>query len=313
MSAFTVAVVQAGSVLFDKAACLDKVDAFTGQAAERGARLVVFPEAFVSGYPKGLDFGARLGFRLPEGRQQYRRYHESAVEVAGPDGAVLSGIAERHGVHLVVGVIEREGGTLYCSTLTYSPEGMLIGRHRKLMPTAVERLVWGCGDGSDVSVIDTPLGKIASAICWENYMPQLRLAYYARGVQLYCAPTVDDRDTWLATMRHIAAEGRCFVLSAVQSLDRSALPEDYAYSPPHDTPEQVIKGGSVIVGPLGTVLAGPAAPGETVLTAEVDLAHIVEAQFDMDVVGHYARPDVFQLTVHDRSLKPVVFVPNSTP
>jgi nitrilase len=166
--------------------------------------------------------------------------------------------------------------------LFFAPDGSLAGKHRKLMPTAMERLIWGFGDGSTLPVIETGFGRTGAVICWENYMPLLRAAMYAKGVQIYCAPTVDDRETWLPTMRHIALEGRCFVLSACQRTD-------------------LIRGGSVIVGPLGQVLAGPNYEGECLLTAEIDTGETAEGKFDLDVSGHYARPDVFRLTAQENA------------
>ncbi|HYL40798.1 MAG TPA: nitrilase-related carbon-nitrogen hydrolase [Candidatus Binatus sp.] len=297
------AVVQAASVAFDREATLDRVDTLTGRAAGQGAQLVVFPEAFVGGYPKRADFGARVGSRSFAGREWFRRYHEAAVEVPGPAVDRLGAIARVNGAHLVVGVIERAGGTLYCSALFLDPGGELVGKHRKLVPTAMERLIWGAGDGSTIPVLDTPIGRLGAVICWENYMPQLRLAMYGQGVELYCAPTVDDRETWLPTMRHIALEGRCFVLSANQFARRSDYPDDYPVDAP---PEEVlIAGGSCIVDPLGEVLAGPARDGEAILVADLDLGQIARGTFDLDVVGHYARPDVFRLVV-DRESKPAV-------
>jgi len=281
-----VAVVQAGSILFDPDAGLAKADRLISEAAAGGAMLIVFPEAFICGYPKGADFGARVGSRTPEGRKLFRRYFDGAVDVPGPATARLAEAARAHGVWLVIGVIEREGGTLYCTALFFSPGGSLAGKHRKLMPTAMERLIWGFGDGGTLPVIDTPLGKIGAVICWESYMPLLRAAMYAKGIQLYCAPTVDDRDTWQITMRHIALEGRCFVLSACQFTRSGTAPE-----------AEWIRGGSVIVGPLGKVLAGPCYDGECILTAEIDAGEIAEGKFDLDVAGHYARPDVFRLEV----------------
>jgi len=275
-----VAVVQAGSVLYDREASLAKAEALIAEAAAGGARLIVFPEAFIGGYPKGEDFGARVGSRTPEGRKLFRRYFESSLEVPSGDTARLAEAARAYGVWLVIGVIERDAGTLYCTALFFSPDGILAGKHRKLMPTAMERLIWGFGDGSTLPVIDTPIGKIGAVICWENYMPLLRTAMYAKGIQLYCAPTVDDRESWPVTMRHIALEGRCFVLSACQSND-------------------LIRGGSVIVNPLGRVLAGPCYGSECILTAELDPGEIAEGKFDLDVVGHYARPDIFRLEVDD--------------
>jgi nitrilase len=289
------AVVQAGSIAFDTARSLEKAVALTGEAAARGAKLVVFPEAFIGGYPKGSDFGTRVGSRTAEGRKLFRRYFEGAIDVPGPETDRLSEAAKAHGVWLVIGVIEREGGTLYCTALIFGPDGELAGKHRKLMPTAMERLIWGFGDGSTLPVIDTEVGKIGAVICWENYMPLLRMTMYQKGVELYCAPTVDDREVWTSAMRHIAFEGRCFVLSACQFSVRADYPADF-----DTTGEDIlIRGGSVIVNPLGTVLAGPVYGEECILTAEIDLDEITEGKFDLDVAGHYSRPDVFRLVVNE--------------
>jgi nitrilase len=282
MAAVPVAVVQAGSILYDSAGTLAKAERLIAEAAAGGARLAVFPEAFIGGYPKGADFGARVGSRTAEGRKLFRRYFEDAIDVPGPATARLGEAARAHGIWLTIGVIERDGGTLYCTVLFFAPDGTLAGKHRKLMPTAMERLIWGFGDGSTMPVIETGFGKMGAVICWENYMPLLRAAMYRKGIQLYCAPTVDDREVWPVTMRHIALEGRCFVLSACQW-----------------SATEKIGGGSVIVGPLGKVLAGPHYEGETVLTAEIDVGETAEGKFDLDVVGHYARPDVFRLDVNE--------------
>jgi nitrilase len=298
-----VSVVQAAPIAFEPEPTLDRVAALTAQAAAAGARLAIFPEAFVGGYPKGFDFGARVGQRTAEGREWFRRYHAAAIDVPGPGVERLAAIARASGVHLVVGVIERDGGTLYCTALTLGPEGALLARHRKVMPTAMERLIWGSGDGSTLTVAPTPIGRIGTVICWENYMPLLRSAMYAKGVELYCAPTVDDRDTWTPTMRHIAFEGRCFVLSANQLARARDYPTDYPPVQGHDPDTVVIGGGSCIVSPLGVVLAGPARDGEAILTADLDLDDIPRGKFDLDVVGHYARPDVFQLEVNERALR----------
>lgn len=288
MSSVRVAVVQAGSILFDSERTLAKAERLTAEAAEGGAKLVVFPEAFVGGYPKGADFGTLVGTRTPEGRKLFRRYFENALDVPGEGAARLGEAARAHGVWLVMGAIERDGGTLYCTVLFFAPDGRLAGKHRKLMPTAMERLIWGFGDGATMPVIETGFGKIGAVICWENYMPLLRAAMYAKGIQFYCAPTVDDRETWQASMRHIAIEGRCFVLSACQ------------YSRPDGAgPRETIRGGSVIVGPLGNVLAGPSYDEECTLTAELDAGETAEGKFDLDVVGHYSRPDVFRLVVNE--------------
>jgi nitrilase len=293
------AVVQAGSIPFDKARTLEKLESLVSDAARQGAQLAVFPEAFVGGYPKGMDFGAVVGRRTREGRDQFRQYFESAVLVPGPDVERIGRAARSSGMFLVVGAIERDGGTLYCTALFFGADGTLLGKHRKLMPTAAERLVWGFGDGSTLPVFDTPVGRIGAVICWENYMPMLRMAMYAKGIQLYCAPTADDRETWVPTMRHVALEGRCFVLSACQVLRKSDLPASSL------TDEFLMRGGSCIIDPLGKVLAGPSFEKEMILTADLDLAEIARAKYDFDVTGHYARPDVFQLTVNDKPQKPV--------
>ena len=308
-----VAVVQAGSVLFDTPATLAKLVRLAGDAAERGSALAVFPEAFVGGYPKGIDFGARVGVRTVEGRDWFRRYFDGAIAVPGPATVAIGEVALAHALHIVVGVIERDGGTLYCTALFFGPDGALLGKHRKLMPTAMERLIWGQGDGSTMPVIETAIGRIGAVICWENYMPLLRTAMYAQGVELYCAPTVDDRDTWVSTMRHIAFEGRCFVLSAVQYLRRADGPSDYAPIQ-GDAPETVlIRGGSVIVDPQGCVLAGPLYGEEGVLVADLDMAEIARGKYDLDVVGHYARPDVFELRVDRSPRSSVTFDPAVPP
>jgi len=301
-----VAVVQDSPIVFDRKATIEKVHSLVSQAARQGATLVVMPEAFVSAYPTGLDFGARIGLRQPKGRDDFRRYYESALEVPSSACDALGKAARAAGVYLVIGVIERDGGTLYCTVLFFSPDGGLMGKHRKLMPTAMERLVWGFGDGSTMPVFDTPLGKIGAVICWENYMPMLRMHMYAQGVQLYCAPTADHRDTWLPSMRHIALEGRCFVLTCCQYLTRADCPEDYAAIQGSDPATILMSGGSCIIGPLGQILAGPNFEGPCILPADLDLDEIPRSKYDFDVVGHYARPDIFRLYVNTQPAPPVV-------
>jgi len=306
MSTFTAAVVQAASVAFDTMASLEKLRRLTAEAAERGARLAVFPEAFIAGYPRGLDFGARVGMRTAKGREDFRRYFESAIEVPGTETDLIGLAAAEGRLHLCVGVIERAGGTLYCAALFFGPDGRLLGKRRKLMPTAMERLIWGFGDGSTLAPVDTELGKMGTAICWENYMPMLRMAMYSKGVQIWCAPTADGRKTWLPTMQHIAIEGRCFVLSANQFSRRRDYPEDYDPIEGNDPETLMSAGGSCIVSPFGEVLAGPCWDGEAILTAEIDLQEVARGKMDLDVAGHYARPDVFRLLVNERATPPVV-------
>jgi nitrilase len=297
---FKAAVVQASPVIFDRDKTLEKMETLAGNAAREGAQLVVFPEAFVSAYPRGLDFGAVVGSRTDTGREQFRRYWESSVDVPGPAVNQMGRIARDHRVYLVIGVVERHGGTLYCSVLFFAPDGAYLGKHRKIMPTAAERLVWGFGDGSTMPVFDTAVGKLGAVICWENYSPLLRAAMYAKGIEIYCAPTADARDSWLASVRHIAVESRCFVLSCNQFNRRSDYPAGYGFASSQDPDAVVCRGGSCIVDPFGNVLAGPNTEGEAILVAEIDRAQIVRGKFDLDVVGHYARPDIFQLHVDGR-------------
>jgi nitrilase len=306
-----VAVVQAGAVPFDSDACVDKAVRLIERAAAMGAKVIVFPEAFISGYPKGLNFGLVVGARDPAGREEFRLYFDAAIEVPGPQTQRLGDAAATHGSYLVMGVIEREGGTCYCTALFFAPDGALLGKHRKLMPTALERMIWGFGDGSTLTVVDSPYGVIGSVICWENYMPMLRMAMYAKNVALYCAPTADDRDTWLPSMQHVALEGRCVVLSACQFIRKKSFPDGVRISL-GDSPEAVLmRGGSVIVSPLGKVLAGPNFEGETILTADLDLNDIGRGKFDFDVTGHYSRSDIFQLSVNEAPMSAVVGRPST--
>ncbi len=302
-----VAVVQAAPVAFDTGRTLQKIEQLSAEAAARGAKLVLFPEAFVGGYPRESSFGATVGNRTAEGRDEYRTYWESAIEARGEAADRLAGIAASNRIYLIVGVIERDGGTLYCTVLFFAPDGAYMGKHRKLMPTGSERLIWGFGDGSTMPVYDTPLGKVGAVICWENYMPLLRAAHYAKGVQIYCAPTADGRDTWLATMRHVAVEGRCFVLSCNQFARRSDYPADYAGDAGGEPDKVMSRGGSCIINPFGEILSGPDYEGEVILTADLDMAQIARGKFDFDAVGHYARPDVFSLSVDETPKTPVVF------
>jgi nitrilase len=308
MNLFKVAVVQASSVIFDLQRSLEKAQLLAAEAASQGAKLVVFPEAFLSGYPRGLDFGAAVGSRSDEGREDFRRYWESSVDVPGLATEQLERCARQLGIYLVVGVVEREGGTLYCSVLFFAPDRGCLGKHRKVMPTGSERLVWGFGDGSTLPVFDTPLGKLGAVICWENYLPLMRAAMYAKGIEIYCAPTADSRDVWLASMRHIAVEGRCFVLSCNQFNRQRDFPGDYRARFDGNSAAIVTRGGSCIIDPFGNFLAGPNTESEAILIAEIDRAQVVRGKYDLDVVGHYARPDIFQLNVDERSKRPVTIV-----
>lgn len=303
--ATVVAALQIGSSPDGKDATLRSILSFEEQIRASGTSLVVMPEALLGGYPKGEIFGTYLGYRLPEGREAYARYYNNAIDVPGPETDELAGLSQRTGANLVIGVIERGGNTLYCTALFFSPEEGLITRHRKLMPTGTERLIWGQGDGSTLPVIDTPAGRIGAAICWENHMPLLRTAMYAKGVQVWCAPTVDARDIWQASMRHIAHEGRLFLISACQV---QPSPKALGVDVPHWEEElPLIQGNSVIVGPMGDVLAGPLKNETGLIAARIDLSELAKARYDFDVVGHYSRPDVFSLSVDEKPKAAVIF------
>jgi len=305
-----VAVVQAAPVVFDRDASVQKACRLVREAAAQGAKLVLLPEAFVPAYPRGLGFGAVVGSRSPEGRRLWQRYWENGVDVLGPATELLGEAARQAEVYLAIGVVERSSqfsrGTLYCTLLYFGPDGQLLGKHRKLKPTGTERLIWGEGDGSTLTVVDTEFGKVGGLICWENYMPLARMAMYGKGVDIYLAPTADARDTWQATLRHIACEGRCFVLGCNQFVTKDMYPDDLeGLGELTDQPDVLCRGGSAIISPLGDVLAGPLFDQEGVLFADLDLGEVIRSRFDFDAAGHYARPDVFRLVVNERPQLPV--------
>jgi len=309
---FKAAVVQAAPVLFNREATVEKTCQLTAEAAAQGANLILFPEAFIPAYPRGLTFGTVVGSRNPLGRMTWQTYWANSVDVPGPATEALGAAARQANAYLCVGVIERDTqtsrGTLYCTVLYFDPAGRLIGKHRKLKPTASERLIWGEGDGSTLTVVDTAYGKMGGLICWENYMPLARMALYGKGVEIYLAPTADSRDTWQSTIRHIACEGRCFVLGCNQFVTKAMYPADLAGVEELATqPEIMCRGGSAIISPLGEVLAGPLFDQEGILYADLDMAEVARSKFDFDVTGHYARPDVFQLNINEKPLPPVTF------
>lgn len=311
-----VAVVQAAPVLFDREATVDKTCQLIAETAGKGSQLVLFPEAFIPAYPRGLSFGMVVGSRSPEGRRTWQAYWDNAVEVPSPATETLGTAVQDAGVYMAIGVIERDSqfsrGTLYCTLLYFGPDGQLMGKHRKLKPTAAERLIWGEGDGSTLAAFDTELGRIGGLICWENYMPMARMAMYGKGVELYLAPTADHRETWQATLRHIACEGRCFVLGCNQFVTKDMYPSTLEGVEELDgQPDVICRGGSVIVSPFGEVLAGPLYDQEGILYADLDMGEIVRGKVDFDVVGHYARPDVFQLIVNEKPMPPVAIKTSS--
>ncbi len=301
---FLVAAVQAAPVFLDGEATLARACDLIREVGERGAALAVFPEAFLPGYPAWVWF-------VPPGRTRvlralYARLLEEAVAI--PDEATdrLCEAAREAGVAVAMGVNERNveasGTTLYNTLLYIGPDGSILGRHRKLVPTAGERLVWGRGDGSDLEAYDLPFGRVGGLICWENYMPLARYAFWAWGTQVFVAPTWDRGEPWISTLRHGAKEGRCYVVGCCSPVRTADLTERFGELEPflEGVGEWLNPGGSAIVDPDGRVVAGPALEEETILYAEVRREKLTGPRWQLDVAGHYARPDVFELRLHRR-------------
>jgi nitrilase len=287
-----VACVQAEPVVLDKAGTIDKLEGLVAEAAGEGARLALFPETFIPVYPSSrwVRFLAGGG----DGKTTFGRLARESVEVPGPDTERLGAIAREHSIRLAVGVNERAGGTLYNALLVFGPDGTLDIHHRKLMPTNHERLVWGLGDGGGLEAVETELGRVGGLICWENLMPLARFALYQSGVEIYLAPTAEDEETWHISIRHIARESRSFVLSCCVFQRASSYPDDVQLA---DGDELVGRGGSAILAPDGSYLAGPLWDEEGILYAELDPQVLYEERQRFDAAGHYHRPDVLSLKV----------------
>jgi nitrilase len=305
-----IAALQIGSDSKGTSVTLDRILSFENDIKESNCDVLVMPEALLGGYPKGSDFGTRVGYRTSEGREEFLQYWQQAVDIDGPEVIALTKLAKYCGTSIVIGIIERGGTTLFCTALFISDNGEVVAKHRKLMPTASERLIWGQGDGSTIPIVETAAGRIGAAICWENYMPLLRSTMYAKGIQIWCAPTVDDRDIWQISMRHIAYEGRIFLVSACQFKPPPSEDDIKDKAWPKDKP--LIRGGSVIISPMGEVLAGPIYNKNGLISVEIDLNDIVKARYDMDPMGHYSRPDVFKLTVNEQERPPIFKIGNDT-
>jgi nitrilase len=299
-SPITVACVQAEPVVLDREATLDKLAALTAEAAAAGASLVVFPETFVSVYPSAAWAKALAGGEDPRAKAAFARLAESAVAVPGPAADRLGEIARESSVWLVTGVNELDpgrNGTVYNALLYYAPDGSLALKHRKLVPTNHERLVWGQGDGAGLRAIETPLGRIGGLICWENFMPLARFSLYESGVEIYLASTADDDDAWQATLIHIAREARAFVLAPCHFQRAAAYPPDFPLRDLLEGRDLLGRGGSAVLAPDGTYLAGPLYGEEGILYANLDPARLREERQRFDPAGHYHRPDVFHLSV----------------
>jgi nitrilase len=293
-----VAVVQDAPVFFDKEKTLQKVETITKQYAKEGCNLIVFPESFIPGYPRGFSFGATIGSRTDEGRQQYADYYNNSFDLESDDLTRLVTLSKEQNIYIVIGVTEKQqnNGSLYCSMIYLSPTHGLLGVHRKIKPTGTERLVWAEAGAESLVTFDTKIGKLGGLICWENYMPLARMSMYLKGVEIYIAPTADSREQWTATMQQIALEGRCFVLGCNQYMTTSMYPDKYKDEVANQD-ENFCPGGSVIVSPLGKIMEGPLFNKAGVLIAELDLEDIKRSKLDFDVIGHYARKDIFDFNV----------------
>lgn len=297
-----VAVAQAAPVIMNKEKTIEKAIKIIREAGQEEAKLVVFPESFIPAYPRGFSYGFVVGSRTMEGREDWKQYYDNSIIVPSNDTDILGNAAKEAGVYLGIGVTERDevNCTLYCTYLFFDPNGKLLGKHRKLKPTGTERCIWGEGDGSTLTAIDTPYGVMGSLICWENYMPLARAAMYAKGVTIYIAPTADSRDEWQSTMKHIALEGRCFVIGCNQYVTKDMYPNSLNYySELESQPENMCPGGSCIVNPFGKYLVEPVWNKEDIVIAELELDEVVLSRLDFDPCGHYSRPDVFELIVHE--------------
>ena len=296
-----VGLVQENPVFFNKVETISKIEQITITYAAKGCDLLVFPESFIPGYPRGFNFGTTIGSRSEKGRKLYAKYYENSLNVQSEDLKRLEDISKKNEIYLVIGVTEKDdiSGSLYCSMLYISPTSGLLGTHRKIKPTGAERIVWAEASGESLTTYQTKIGKLGGLICWENYMPLARMSMYRKGIEIYIAPTADAKQEWTSTMQHIALEGRCFVLGCNQYFTKSMYPENYQ-SLVADESETMCRGGSIIVAPNGKILAGPLYDKAGVLVAEIDLEEIKLNKLDFDVIGHYARNDIFEFDVKDQ-------------
>lgn len=308
-----IAVVQRPPVLLNRSRTIVDAVAAVREAAANDARLIVFPEAYIPGYPAWI-WRLRPGGDMALAEKLHSLLLANAVSLDGDDLTPLRDAAKEHGVTVVCGIDERDAefsrGTIYNTVVVIGPEGSLLNRHRKLMPTNPERMVWGLGDASGLKALDTPCGRVGALICWENYMPLARFAMYALGVEIYIAPTYDSGDRWIGTLQHIAREGGCWVVGSGMAFRASDIPESVPGKSElyPDADEWINPGDSVVIEPGGKIAAGPMRRELGVLYADIDLERVGIARRTLDVVGHYSRPDIFQLHVNTSMLKPVEFV-----
>ncbi len=297
-----IAVMQASPVLFDKDATIDKAVNLIEQAKEQKADVIVFPEVFVPCYPRGFSYGYIVGSRTIEGREDWKVYYDNSMIVPSADTDRLAAAAKSAQAYVGIGITERDAHncTLYCTFLIFGPDGSIVGKHRKMKPTGTERCIWGDGHEGSITTVDSEFGTMGALICWENYMPLARAALYQKGVSIYLAPTADNREEWQCTMRHIALEGRCFVINCNQYVTKSMYPEGFHYQKDLDQlPENLCPGGSCVVDPFGKYLVEPVYGREEMLLADLQMDQVVLSRMDFDPTGHYARPDILELVIHE--------------
>ena len=296
------ALVQAEPVLFDKKASVDKTLKYIEEAAKNKPDLIVFPELFIPGYPIGMNFGFSVGKRTAPGREDWMRYYDASVVVGDEDFMRLAEAAKSAGAYVSIGFSERDAviGTLYNSNVIFEPDGSWKV-HRKLKPTGSERLVWGDANKDYFPITDTPWGPMGSLICWESYMPLARVALYQKGVTIYINPNTNDNPEWQATIQHIAIEGKCYFINSDMIVRRSSYPTDLNEAETVKAlPEMVCRGGRCVIDPYGHYLTEPVWDEETVIYADLDMELTAACKMEHDAVGHYARPDVLELIVHDK-------------
>lgn len=296
-----IALIQAEPVLFRKEACVQKALELIEEAAEHGAELIVFPELFIPGYPIGMNFGFSMGKRTEEGRQDWKKYYDASVVAGGPEFERLSQAAVKTGAYISIGFSERDAvnGTLYNSNVIFEPDGA-YKVHRKLKPTGTERVVYGDADRGFFPVTETPWGPMGSLICWESYMPLARVALYQKGITIYISPNTNDNPEWQATIQHIAIEGKCYFVNADMLVRRESYPSDISEQEAIDRqPEIVCRGGSCIIDPFGHYVTEPVWDEEAVIYADLDMDLPAACRMEHDPVGHYSRPDVLELIVHE--------------
>jgi len=297
-----VALIQASPVLLNKDATIDKVVQEILEAGKQGANLIVFPESFIPCYPCGMTFGFTVGGRTEEGRKDWKVYYDNSVIAPSDDTERIAKAAGQVKAYVSIGITERDinNCTLYCTNLFFSPEGKLVGKHRKLKPTGAERFIWGDGNEGAFPIIDTPWGNMGSLICWENYMPLARVALYMKGVTLYLAPNTNNNEEWQTTIRHIAIEGHCYVINVNQYVTKYMYPDNLLCSDEiAKLPDGVLTGGSCIVDPFGHYVTEPVWDKEEIIYVDIDMEQVPLSRMEFDVTGHYSRPDVLELVIHE--------------